>query len=111
MLAGRSPRPCWARSRSPRRRRIWRADRSRCRVDRGRGRHRPGQPASQEGAVPIKGKGRILEENRELLRVEIGNVLEEMERQALTQTDTIIGRIRADLSSTAEQRAEAEAVP
>ncbi|MBB1515753.1 GTPase domain-containing protein [Tessaracoccus sp. MC1679] len=56
----------------------------------------------------FKGKGRILEENRELLRVEIGNVLEEMERQARTQTDTIIGRIRADLSSTAEQRAEAE---
>ncbi len=56
----------------------------------------------------FKGKGRILEENRELLRVEIGNVLEEMERQARTQADTIIGRIRADLSSTAEQRAEAE---
>lgn len=56
----------------------------------------------------FKGKGRILEENRELLRVEIGNVLEEVECQARKQTATIIGRIRADLSSTAEQRAEAE---
>lgn len=56
----------------------------------------------------FKGKSRILEENRELLRVEIGNVLEEVERQARSQTETIIGRIRADLSSTAEQRAEAE---
>ncbi|WP_345313522.1 GTPase domain-containing protein [Gordonia alkaliphila] len=54
------------------------------------------------------GKGRILAENRELLRVEIGNVLEEVERQARSQTESLIGRIRADLSSTAEQRAEAE---
>lgn len=56
----------------------------------------------------FKGKGRILEENRELLRVEIGNVLEELQRQTRIQIDTIIRQVRADLSSTAEQRAMAE---
>lgn len=56
----------------------------------------------------FKGKGRILEENRELLRVEIGNVLEELQRQTRIQIDTIIRQVRADLSSTAEQRAVAE---
>lgn len=56
----------------------------------------------------FKGKGRILEENRELLRVEIGNVLEEVARQTRTQTETVIGQVRADLSATAEQRVAAE---
>lgn len=56
----------------------------------------------------FKGKGRILEENRELLRVEIGNVLEELQRQTRIQIDTIIRQVRADLSATAEQRAVAE---
>lgn len=56
----------------------------------------------------FKAKSRILEENRELLRVGIGNVLEEVECQARSQTEMIIERIRADLSTAAEQRAGAE---
>lgn len=56
----------------------------------------------------FKGKGRILEENRELLRVGVGTVLEEMVVRARNQTGTILGLIRTNLSTTAVQRTEAE---
>lgn len=74
------------------------ADRRRYRGDRRRARHCLGQLSSKEGAIALQRcKGRILEENRELLRVEIGNVLEELQRQTRIQIDTIIRQVRADL--------------
>lgn len=56
----------------------------------------------------FKSKSRVLEENRALLRVEIENILEDLERQTRTQTNTIIRQVQTALSSTSEQQAAAE---
>lgn len=56
----------------------------------------------------FKGKARILEENRELLRTEISKVLAELQGLALAEVNQAIARIRDDLAGAFTRRAEAE---
>ena len=56
----------------------------------------------------FKGEARILEENRELLRTEIGKVLGQVQDRALTEVNEAIARISDDLAGAFAPRAESE---
>lgn len=65
-------------------------------------------PLRKKAQSLFKGKARILDENRELLRTEIDAVLDDLERQTCAQIDEAFARIRADLAAAEKQRADAE---
>lgn len=65
-------------------------------------------PLRKKAQSRFKGKARILEENRELLRTEIDAVLDDLEKQICTQIDMTFDEIRAALAAVEKQRADAE---
>ena len=55
------------------------------------------------------GKASILEENRELLRTEVGRVLGEVQSQSIAEVNDAVARIRENLANSSAKRVEAEA--